>query len=343
MTALRELFAYNDWAQDKLFAQAGVLSDEALNQPFEMGPGTLRRTLFHLWAAEKTWLDRSRQKPDIRFIEYDDTLTITRLQERARETAAARNEFLDRLGPEATFANPVTYTTFTGVTATTPLRDLMLQVANHGVHHRAQAVNMLRRLGAPLPPPGADYIFMRVERGPEPDSALDLDTLKAYYRYSDWARRQVHAVARKLSAVALDQPFEMGLGSLRKTLVHIHDAERWWLANWAGQQAAFPRAEESSLDALDQLFDQTASRREDLLFSMSPADLTRMVEARPRPGVVRRFPIGVTMLQLCCHGTHHRAQALNMLRRLGVEPPVLDYVIMLRQAAKQHHSPKEAR
>jgi uncharacterized damage-inducible protein DinB len=43
------------------------------------------------------------------------------------------------------------------------------------------------------------------------------------------------------------------------------------------------------------------------------------------------FPLGVTMLQLCCHGTHHRAQLLNMLRRLEARVPELSYITMARE------------
>ena len=38
------------------------------------------------------------------------------------------------------------------------------------------------------------------------------------------------------------------------------------------------------------------------------------------------LPLGDTMLQIGGHGTHHRAQAVNMLRRLGRTAPPLDYI-----------------
>jgi uncharacterized damage-inducible protein DinB len=60
--------------------------------------------------------------------------------------------------------------------------------------------------------------------------------------------------------------------------------------------------------------------------------LIRPLEVRPRPGVVRHFPLAVTMLQTCTHGTHHRAQALNMLRHLGATVPSLDYLVSLEAA-----------
>src|SRR5207247_562821 len=58
LTTIRELFVHNDWASTHLLSLARPLSDTQLDQPFEMGEGSLRRTLNHMWAAERVWLDR---------------------------------------------------------------------------------------------------------------------------------------------------------------------------------------------------------------------------------------------------------------------------------------------
>ena len=123
------------------------------------------------------------------------------------------------------------------------------------------------------------------------------------------------------------------MGSVRATLVHIRDGEQWWLENWTrGPDHLFPAVDPHlSVTELTRLFDQTAAQRDGLLSRSTDADLLRVVSAQPRPGVLRTFPIGVTMLQLCFHGTHHRAQVLNMFRHLGAEVPGLDYAAMLRE------------
>jgi len=33
-----------------------------------------------------------------------------------------------------------------------------------------------------------------------------------------------------------------------------------------------------------------------------------------------------SLLQLCCHGSHHRAQLVNMLRHSGLKIPAVDVV-----------------
>lgn len=329
---LRELFAYDDWAHEKLLATAAELSDEQLDRPFEMGPGSLRKTLNHLYAAERVWLDRWVQHKPARFRGDATDVSMPQLRGEMAEAAAERNAFLGPLR-EADLQKSITYTNMRGQTFTYTLGQMMLHVCNHGAHHRAQVLNMLRQIGAELPKPGLDYIFMKLgQPGGGTESAtppeLDLDTLRTYYGFADWARDQTHAAARGLSDGQLNRTFEIGLGSLRATLAHIRFAEEWWFQNWTlGPGQPFPETPaDISIAEVERLFADTAERRTAHLAKMTDADLARPVTATPRPNVTRVFPIGVTMLQLISHGSHHRAQALNMFRHIGAEVPGVDFI-----------------
>lgn len=46
------LFADNDWANARILKLADGLNDKQLDLQREMGFGSLRATLFHIWAAE---------------------------------------------------------------------------------------------------------------------------------------------------------------------------------------------------------------------------------------------------------------------------------------------------
>lgn len=331
-----ELLTFNDWAREKLLAAAAPLSDAQLDRTFEMGEGSLRATLAHLWFAEQIWLDRWLGGNRPQLAKADPAISIAELHERFRRTGAERAAFLTAKSDRDLDA-PISFTNMRNETYTFSLRDLLLHVCNHGSHHRAQAVNMLRHVGAEAPKPGVDYIFMKVEQqaagAGNPADPLDLRTVRAYYAYTDWARERISDAAASLTDDALDRPFEMGIGTLRKTLVHMRDAEQWWLDSWSRNEGrGFPPADAGlPIAELRRSYDETARARNKVLEAMSDGDLTRIVRAVPRPGVVREFPIGVTMLQLCHHGTHHRAQALNMLRHVGGKVPGLDYARMLSE------------
>jgi len=326
---LRELFAFADWARGKLVSAAGSLSDAQLDHKFDMGEGSLRATLNHLWSAERVWLDRWKNQPPPRYRTDAAGVSISQLGSEFHDLAGERNAFVEGQS-DTDLPRPLTYTNLRGETLTLPLGGTILHLSNHGSHHRAQAVNMLRRIGKPLPPPGADYIFMKLEAPNATPCELDVDTLRTYFAYGDWANARVLAEASNLTDVQLDRPFEIGQATLRKTMVHIHDAEAWWLENWTkGPGRLFPKGDDPiSIGLLGSLFQETAAHRDSLLGNSDPK---RTVQATPRPNVVRVFPLGVTMLQLCHHGTHHRAQALNMLRHVGAKVPVMDLARWLRE------------
>ncbi|MHC4107071.1 MAG: DinB family protein [Planctomycetota bacterium] len=331
ISTLRLLFAHNDWARDHVIEMASPLSDEQLDQPFEMGLGSLRGTLYHLWAAERLCLNRWLGDPTARYTEAEAPLNVADLSDRFRATAAERDDFLEQIG-EAGEAKPITFTGRQGDSLTFPLGDMMLQICNHGFHHRAQALNMLRRLGTKAR--HLDFLFMQVDTPVSP-VAYDLDTIREYLRYGDWACARLHAIAAALSDDQLDRPCEMGVGPLRKTLLHIHDGEQWLLEHCLGEGTTPPKElpDATPIAELSERWGETTGRRNDFLATQSNDDLQRTVTARHQSDQPFSFSVGDAMLQLGGHGTHHRAQVLNMLRHLGTEPPALDYLVWLREAA----------
>jgi uncharacterized damage-inducible protein DinB len=299
------------------------LPDDTLDRPFEMGMGCLRGTLEHLWRAERWWLDRWQGSlGDLGPSERE--LGIAALRDRFRATARQRNDFLDGLGAPGE-SKRITFTRPDGASREYPLGDMMLHVCNHGFHHRAQALNMLRHVGADAP--DIDYLWLKLHSTPPPATDFDPPTIAEYYRYNDWARDRVLAAVEMLDDDGLERPFDMGLGSARKTLLHTCDAEQWWFQNWSGTPADdYEQLPETlSIGELRECFVETARRRNDLLATLDNAGLQREVRATPPGGNELVFTLGDTMLQLCGHGAHHRAQLLNMLRHIGAETPELDY------------------
>jgi len=320
LTTLRALFVHNDWARDSLLDTARPLADEALDDPVQMGPGSLRATLEHLYRSERWWLDRWQGSADP-LDAPEPGISVSELQSRFRATATERNAFLD----DRDEAEQIACTTDTGGTLRLALSDMMLHVCNHGFHHRAQALNMLRQVG--VKGPDIDYVSMTLDPSVKCEASYELDIITAYYEYNDWARERVLEAVAPLDDDELDQPFKIGgMGTLRKTLLHIRDAEKWWLLNWSGEPAeAFSELPETTpISGLRKESAEIARHRREFFETLGDGDLMRTVTANPRPGVELTFALGDTMVQLGGHGTHHRAQVLNMLRRLDVERPGLD-------------------
>ena len=174
---------------------------------------------------------------------------------------------------------------------------------------------------------------LEVETGSSPAVAWDATLIGNYFAYGDWANRRLLDLAAPLDNAALDRSFGMGMDTIRKTVLHIADAERWWLKNWTVGPTAFERAPESTAIAqVRAAWDQLIADRNCFLYPLDAASAERVVTAIVGPMSVRT-PVIESMIQLCGHGTHHRAQLINMLRHSGVTAPGCDYVVRLRETA----------
>lgn len=143
---------HNEWANDRVIHACVSLTDTQLDHEFPMGPGTLRKTITHTIAAMRIWADRLGGGP-IR--PWFDTpgLTPAALAAINREAAADLRR--------TAFAGPMDQTIEVrraDQVRRYPRAHLIVHVATHGMHHRAQCLNMLRQLGADpasLPPSSA--------------------------------------------------------------------------------------------------------------------------------------------------------------------------------------------
>jgi len=147
---LRILFSHDRWATEQVLDACSRLSEEQFHQRFEMGPGSLHDTLTHIVGAMRAWTDTLGARARRPRIE-DDGQRRTPAALRALHDEALQ-DFMTEFGRGA-LDDVVTHVTRTGLTFQMNRSAIGVHVATHGMHHRAQCLNMLRRLGVhPLPP-----------------------------------------------------------------------------------------------------------------------------------------------------------------------------------------------
>ncbi|MCA9100194.1 MAG: DinB family protein [Planctomycetales bacterium] len=352
VSILQDLFDHGDWANAKVFQLASDLPDDSLDEPREMGFGSLRNTLFHIVEAEAIWLERWQGKP-WRPLRVDAAgAGVAEIRALASTTAAERNALLAAESADGV-ARRVTFQDSQQREWAFALGDLMHHVANHGIHHRAQALSYLKSFDRTVPA-GLDYLFWKLARPScdiPPESlpplrafglevatepglapAFDKSRVERYFAYSDWAMNRVFTAAADVAPAELDRDFAIGMGTLRRNLQHLVNAERWWLANWQSDRSDFPRDEEQrSLPAIAEQHAEVARQRSAFVAQLTAADADRVV-CVTAGGPDTKFRVTESLLQLCCHGTHHRCQCLNMLRQSNVAPPQLDIIFWLRES-----------
>jgi uncharacterized damage-inducible protein DinB len=332
-----DLYAYNGWANAKIAGLCDGLSNNQLDTKREIGFGTLRAALFHVLTAERIWMERWTGVPWRPFPTDPDGMTLQEFTDGLAEVAAQRRSLIE-IHRANRWSDRVTYQDSTKTECTYGLYDLLLHVANHGVHHRAQALQYLKQFDRTAPA-GLDYIFYRLAATNVPQLSESVKELQAFgldvatidapdptydaymmlrlYRYHEWATTEILSMCDTIEVAALDRDFAIGPGSIRKTLLHMMDAEQWWLNNWNGLNAPFPRSQQDMpISTIRDAWGKAAKKRNDYLTLIDPKKAMEVVTVRP-DGPPTSFRIGESALQVVLHGTHHRSQVINMLRRSG--------------------------
>ena len=151
MNILHRLLRHDAWATRQVLECCGGLSDEQFHERFDIGPGSLHDTLRHVIGAMGRWADRiggaePRPSPekDEQPCSVSDLLVLLDVAARDLAAVARRIHNEQRLDEMMEFRlrgrdRPFRFTLGTAI----------LHVCTHGMHHRAQCLNMLRRLGVP--------------------------------------------------------------------------------------------------------------------------------------------------------------------------------------------------
>lgn len=161
---------------------------------------------------------------------------------------------------------------------------------------------------------------------------LTADPLDILLRHDHWGTGRVLEICATLTPEQFGRKFEIGPGSLHNTLAHTVGAMRRWADRIAG------RTLRPSIDALRAGGGAAAEARvftpQELmgLLDEAAADLAVIATEARLPGgsgldsvidvqfgpTLYRFTRGVALVHIATHGMHHRAQCMNMIRRLGL-------------------------
>ena len=157
------------------------------------------------------------------------------------------------------------------------------------------------------------------------------DPAEILLKHNRWANGQMLDACGKLSDEQLHREFPMGPGSLHNTLAHIAGSQRGWATMLAGGEPK-PRIEKGgpyTFEQLRALFEDSTKELEEAL-AAHPLDTIATAE---RDGKRYAFARGGVLTHVTTHGMHHRAQCLNMLRQLGVDPlphsSVVEWMLMV--------------
>lgn len=162
--------------------------------------------------------------------------------------------------------------------------------------------------------------------------------------YNEWMNAKLYDAAARLSVDELMAERGAFFGSIFGTLNHLVVADTVWLKRIARAFAHFealaPVRALAMPAALDQpLFNDLPSmlqRRSELdavfkqwVDALSADDLGEVLEYANMKGVVSRKRLGLVLMHVFNHQTHHRGQATTLLFQAGQDVGVTDLLVRL--------------
>jgi uncharacterized damage-inducible protein DinB len=155
---VRELFAYDAWANARVFEAASALTEEQCGHSIASSFPSVAGTLAHLIGAEWVWLRRWLGESPGGYPDWVAAPTLADLRARLATVESERDTMVADMS-EADLGRVVSYRTLSGQASEDPLGGLMRHVVNHSTYHRGQIATLLRQLG--LEPPSTDLIIFQ--------------------------------------------------------------------------------------------------------------------------------------------------------------------------------------
>jgi len=158
------------------------------------------------------------------------------------------------------------------------------------------------------------------------------------YDYLRQSRAKLFDWIRPLRQGQYTQEFPFGLHTLRATMIEMGGVEWLYVRRLSDPKQALPPREDWPISEqrqptfkdLEPAWAEQAARSRDVIANIRDWDAPVEYTAT-QPG--KRIVVSTTKAdiatQLCLHEVHHRAQAMAMLRQLGVPAENLDYSILM--------------
>ena len=171
------------------------------------------------------------------------------------------------------------------------------------------------------------------------------DLIRRLHQHRLWANARLRQAATTLTDDQLRQRFNIGRGSLFDTLTHLYAAEFIWLEALLGKPNP-PAPNTIRFDSLEGLFvawNALDRRWQRFLNELTETRLDLPVHKTSTSGPTAGQPATTTaadaLLHVATHAQYTTAQAVNILRQLGVPTdrlPDTQLITFARQQATRH-------
>ncbi len=140
-----ELFSYNYWAFERVWACIAQLTDEQFIEPVDYSRGSIRNHVVHLMGANQRWVYRLQRLEVPPRLENEAFTTLAQTKAKWDELRGEMMAYLATLTREQLDEVVHWELAERGYIADNHRWEVLLHAANHGTDHRAQVLAMLNQ------------------------------------------------------------------------------------------------------------------------------------------------------------------------------------------------------
>jgi uncharacterized damage-inducible protein DinB len=148
-------------------------------------------------------------------------------------------------------------------------------------------------------------------------------TLQEMFEHVESSRQRVLTAAQKMDTASFLKR-KPGAFSVRDLLVHLMDAEDYWIGSviLAGKHQKFTPEKYADLNTLRADWEKIRERTKTVFATLSSEMLGEPRTVQWETEVT--FDVDKALWHLLTHEIHHRGQICMLMREYGVEPPIAD-------------------
>jgi len=288
---------------------------------------SIRKTVQHLWGAEKIWLLRlNGVSPTVlTAYNFDGTLErmyqnwckeslnfLTFIEYQLDEWFEETCEFLDTQGEPHEIKNC----------------EILQHIFNHSNYHRGQVILLMRQLGMKNME-SLDYVaWARLHDTPFADAQ---DRYIDYAEYNIWANKRLINSLLDYDDSLLEEKIIGSFPNIRETLRHIWFAEEGWLFRLKGKDWGADKSK-NFVGTNEELVVEWHKTSIEFRDFVEEADLENPISYTRNGKNLSTLSEDIVQT-VFNHGSYHRGQVITLMRQLGMEDvPRTDYIEWVRTA-----------
>jgi uncharacterized damage-inducible protein DinB len=151
-----------------------------------------------------------------------------------------------------------------------------------------------------------------------------MSCIEMLFNHNLACREPLLQTLEQVSADEFRRNLGVGKGSMRNILVHLMNAERYWISVLDGRD--FCQIEPESLESVQSIREDWSGVHEETKEFMSRLKKKQLqhVKSVTWGNQTVSFTVGKALIHVANHETHHRGVLAGLIRQQGIDPPDFD-------------------